>query len=325
MITRAVGEIRPLLAAAGSPCPARPARRRTLAGVFADAAARGVELRLDGTEAQVRRRARASRAGACSCQARRSRTRKRPPSSPMGKAATVGRRVPPGRMDDQAGCGPRAPPTYSPSSPRSRPRSMPGTGAGEGLADQVQAPPLKPKKDATPEETAAHEAERHKQSSERVLRRARQRGAEAMANPSARPRTTRRLRRDFWPSPAWLRPRRRTVTLRQPTRQASTADREPRLRRYTLGLLARKDGHCPLCGDPLLTTEQPPQSPQQWERWWLQVTRKAIAASYLAHYRRPGPAGHGTTRLVHASRHRGLKTRQRKNPAQPTCTPQRIA
>jgi RNA-directed DNA polymerase len=100
---------------------------------------------------------------------------------------------------------------------------------------------------------------------------------------------------------------------------------KPPLDNYTLGLLARKDGHCPLCGDPLLTTEQPPQSPQQWERWWLQVTRKAIAASYLAHYRRPGPAGHGTTSLVHASRHRGLKTRQRKNPAQPTCTPQRIA
>jgi len=33
---------------------------------------------------------------------------------------------------------------------------------------QVQAPPLKPKKDATPEESAACEAERHKQSSERI-------------------------------------------------------------------------------------------------------------------------------------------------------------
>src|SRR5216683_3427625 len=89
---------------------------------------------------------------------------------------------------------------------------------------------------------------------------------------------------------------------------------------YTLSLLTRQDGRCPLCGDHLLTADQPPQSPQRWERWWLQVTRKAIAASYLAHHGRPGPAGRGTTRLTHASCHRGLQARQRRNPAQPTCT-----
>ena len=41
-------------------------------------------------------------------------------------------------------------------------------GLAKEFPDQVQAPPLKPKKDATPEETAAYEAERHKQSSERI-------------------------------------------------------------------------------------------------------------------------------------------------------------
>jgi RNA-directed DNA polymerase len=35
--------------------------------------------------------------------------------------------------------------------------------------------------------------------------------------------------------------------------------------------------------------DQPPQSPEQWERWWLQVTRQAITASYLTHHGRPGP------------------------------------
>jgi RNA-directed DNA polymerase len=100
---------------------------------------------------------------------------------------------------------------------------------------------------------------------------------------------------------------------------------KPPLDSYTLSLLTRQDGHCPLCGDHLLTADQPPQSPQQWERWWLQVTRKAIAASYLVHHGRPGPAGHGTTRLVHASCHRGLQARQRGNPAQPTRTPSRLA
>ena len=100
---------------------------------------------------------------------------------------------------------------------------------------------------------------------------------------------------------------------------------KPPLDRYSLRLLSRQDGLCPLCGDHLLSADQPPQSPEQWERWWLHVTRKAIAASYLVHHGRPGPAGRGTTRLVHASCHRGLQARQRGNPAQLTCTPSRLA
>src|SRR6266581_3141396 len=55
-ITRAVGQIRPLLAARGFAVPGHPGLRvRTLAAVFAYAQAEGVELRLDGTEVQVRR------------------------------------------------------------------------------------------------------------------------------------------------------------------------------------------------------------------------------------------------------------------------------
>src|SRR5213079_460640 len=55
-ITRAVGEIRPLLAARGFAVPGKPGLRlRTLADVFAYAAAEGVKLRIDGTEVQVRR------------------------------------------------------------------------------------------------------------------------------------------------------------------------------------------------------------------------------------------------------------------------------
>jgi RNA-directed DNA polymerase len=58
----------------------------------------------------------------------------------------------------------------------------------------------------------------------------------------------------------------------------------PPLDTYTLRLLTRQDARCPFCGDYLLTAEQPPQSPEQWERWWLQVTRRAIAANYLLHH-----------------------------------------
>jgi hypothetical protein len=55
-ITRAVGEIRPLLAARGFAVPGQPGPRlRTLADVFAYAAAEGVTPRVDGTEVQVRR------------------------------------------------------------------------------------------------------------------------------------------------------------------------------------------------------------------------------------------------------------------------------
>jgi RNA-directed DNA polymerase len=90
---------------------------------------------------------------------------------------------------------------------------------------------------------------------------------------------------------------------------------KPPLSKYTLRLLTRQDGLCPLCGDPLLTADQPPSSPEQWERWWLHVTRRAIAASYLVHHGKPGPATGDQTRLVHASCQRELQARQRRNPA----------
>jgi RNA-directed DNA polymerase len=94
---------------------------------------------------------------------------------------------------------------------------------------------------------------------------------------------------------------------------------------YTLRLLTRQAGCCPLCGDHLLTADQPPQSPEQWERWWLQVTRQAIAASYLTHDGRPGPRRDDHTRLVHAHCQRGLKARQRSKPALQPATPARLA
>src|SRR6476646_4357421 len=43
---------------------------------------------------------------------------------------------------------------------------------------------------------------------------------------------------------------------------------KPPLDNYTLRLLARQDARCPLCGDHLLTADQPPQSPNDRERWW---------------------------------------------------------
>ncbi len=42
---------------------------------------------------------------------------------------------------------------------------------------------------------------------------------------------------------------------------------KPPLDSYNLRLLTRQAGRCPRCGDHLLSTDQPPQSPQEWERW----------------------------------------------------------
>jgi RNA-directed DNA polymerase len=89
---------------------------------------------------------------------------------------------------------------------------------------------------------------------------------------------------------------------------------KPPLDRYTLSLLARQDGCCPLCGDHLLSAEQPPQSPHDWERWWQHVARRTIAASYLVHHGRPGPPDGDRACLVHVSCQRGLIARQRRKP-----------
>jgi RNA-directed DNA polymerase len=100
---------------------------------------------------------------------------------------------------------------------------------------------------------------------------------------------------------------------------------KPPLDRYTLRLLSRQAGQCPLCGEPLLTADQPPQSPEQWERWWLQVTRRAIAASHLTHHGRPGSPDDDQTRLVHTSCQRALQARQHRKPALRPETPSRLA
>ena len=83
-VTRAVRQVRPLLAGRGYATPARP-RPHTLADVFAYAAARGIRLRADGSEIQVRRPKAGRPGGGRSYPARRSRT---PSSSP--RSATNG-------------------------------------------------------------------------------------------------------------------------------------------------------------------------------------------------------------------------------------------
>ncbi len=79
---------------------------------------------------------------------------------------------------------------------------------------------------------------------------------------------------------------------------------KPPLDSYTVRLLSRQDGRCSLCGENLLHPDQIPQSPQGWEHWFLQVTRKAITADYLVHHDTPSAAHSNRTHLVHATCHR---------------------
>ncbi|MGF6889630.1 hypothetical protein ABH933_009191, partial [Nocardia sp. GP40] len=84
---------------------------------------------------------------------------------------------------------------------------------------------------------------------------------------------------------------------------------KPALDSYNLRLLTEQGGCCPLCGDPVLSADQPPESPEDWERWWLAVIRRAITADHLTHHRQPDET---RTRLVHTSCHRSLRARQRR-------------
>jgi len=100
---------------------------------------------------------------------------------------------------------------------------------------------------------------------------------------------------------------------------------KPPLDSYNLRLLTRQDGRCPLCRDHLLSPEQPPQSPREWERWWQGMARRAIAADRLVHHDGEGKPGGRRTRLIHASCGRELKARNRRKPAPPPATPPGLA
>jgi RNA-directed DNA polymerase len=100
---------------------------------------------------------------------------------------------------------------------------------------------------------------------------------------------------------------------------------KPPLDSYNLRLLTRQDGRCPLCGNHLLAPDQPPQTPREWETWWLGIAHKAIAAEHLVHQARRGTPDNNRTRLIHASCGRELRARQRRRPAPQPATPLGLA
>ena len=166
-VTRAIREVRPLLAARGFAVPGRPGLQlRILADVFAYASAQGVELRLDGTEVQVRR-PRASKPGRRAfVSGKKKMNAKKATVVTDGEGRTLrAGAFRPGRMHDQTAVRTEGTADLF--------EQFPEVDAGyRGLAKefpgQVQAPPLRPKKDAMPEEAAAWDAAHHQQSSEQI-------------------------------------------------------------------------------------------------------------------------------------------------------------
>jgi hypothetical protein len=170
-ITRAVGEIRPLLAARGFAVPGKPGLRlRTLADVFAYAAAEGVRLRIDGTEVQVRRppAGRPGRRAFVSGKKKQNTIKSTAVSDGQGRLLWLGA-FRPGRMHDVTAVRTEGIDDLL--------RAHPEVGAEvdtgyQGLArdfpGQVSAPPKKPGKNAAPDETARWEQQRHQQSSRRI-------------------------------------------------------------------------------------------------------------------------------------------------------------
>jgi DDE superfamily endonuclease/Helix-turn-helix of DDE superfamily endonuclease len=170
-ITRAAGEIRPLLAQRGFAVPGQAGLRlRTLSDVFAYAAAEGVKLRIDGTEVQVRR-PRPGRPGPrafVSGKKKQNTIKSTAISDGQGRLLWLGA-FRPGRMHDVTALRTDGIEDLLRAHPDVQAEADAGyQGLARDFPGQVSAPPKKPRKQAPPEETASWERQRHQQSSQRI-------------------------------------------------------------------------------------------------------------------------------------------------------------
>jgi hypothetical protein len=170
-ITRAVHEVRPLLAARGFAVPGeRGLRLRTLADVFAYAASQGVHLRIDGTEVQVRRPLanRPGRRAFVSGKKKQNTIKPTAISDGRGRLLWLGA-IRPGRMHDATALRTEGIEDLL----RHYPDVTADVDSGyQGLARdfpaQITAPPTKPKTGAVPSQVIGREAARKQQSSRRI-------------------------------------------------------------------------------------------------------------------------------------------------------------
>lgn len=168
-VTRAVREIRPLLARRGYATPAGP-RLRTIADVFAYAEANDITLRSDGSEIQVRR-PRAHKPGrrAFVSGKKKQNTIKFTKWCDADGRTLLDSTFRPGRMHDQTGLQTDGIDDLFDWFPDVECEMDSGyRGLRRDHPGQAHVPPLKPKNGASAEQVADWEAERHDQSSRRI-------------------------------------------------------------------------------------------------------------------------------------------------------------
>jgi DDE superfamily endonuclease/Helix-turn-helix of DDE superfamily endonuclease len=168
-VTRAVTQIRPLLARRGC-ATTTGVRLHTLADVFAYAAAEDVTLRVDATEIRVRRprQGRPGRKASISGKLKQNTIKTAVAADHHGATLWCGA-TRPGRMHDVTAARIEGIDALLDAYPDVKLLVDAGY---QGLArdhhDQVWAPPLKPRPDATPEQQGEWEHDRKHQSSQRI-------------------------------------------------------------------------------------------------------------------------------------------------------------
>jgi hypothetical protein len=143
---------------------------RTLADVFADAAAEGVQLRIDGTGVQVRRPAanRPGRRAFVSGRKKQNTIKATAISDGAGRLLWLGA-FRPGRMHDvTAVCTEGIEDLLRAHRGLSAAVDTGYQGRARDFPAQVSAPPKKPGSNTPPEETTRWEQQRHQQSSQRI-------------------------------------------------------------------------------------------------------------------------------------------------------------
>jgi hypothetical protein len=169
-VTRAVAQVRPLLARRGFATPAG-ARLHTLADVFAYAAAEGVTLRVDATEIRVRRprQGRPGRKAFVSGKLKQNTIKTTVTADHHGATLWCGA-TRPGRMHDLTAVRVEGIDALLDAYPDVKLLVDAGyQGLARDHRDQVSAPPLKLRPGAPPEQQADWERQRKHQSSQRIM------------------------------------------------------------------------------------------------------------------------------------------------------------
>lgn len=83
----------------------------------------------------------------------------------------------------------------------------------------------------------------------------------------------------------------------------------------TLSLLTRQENRCPHCRDPLIDVARLPASPEEWEQWWLSVTRQAAPRAPSAATAQPPEENTARPTLMHMTCHRSLTQAARRKAA----------